>query len=53
MPFPASVYPCVEMKGERGLRWHQLVLNNLQSPPGAGLGTTPELQVWGQEFLWM
>lgn len=53
MPFPASVYPCVEMKGERGLRWHQLALNNLQSPPGAGLGTTPELQVWGQEFLWM
>lgn len=49
MSFPASVSPCVEMKGHplsRGFRWHQLPLNNLQVIPGrVGLGITPDLQM--------
>lgn len=63
VPFPASVSPCVEMKGHplsRGLRWHQLPLNNLQvipggdgNHPGPADGRIRGLQMWGQEFLWM
>lgn len=63
VPFPASVSPCVEMKGHplsRGLRWHQLPLNNLQvipggdgNHPGPADGRIRGLQMWGQELLWM